>query len=1159
MKATLILMVLFALQLHAGVNAQEARLSMKFERATAKEIINEIKRNTGYSFVYSDVDVAGVVCENVDFKDATVEEILSYCLKGTGLVFSIEENTIVIHRAAPQAQQQVKGVTVRGKVVDKKGLLLPGVTVLIKGTTIGTATNNKGEFTLDIPERDSVTLVFSFVGMKTHTEVVSELKPDMAPLTITMEEEAETLDDVVVTGYQTIDKRHLTSAVTTVKMEDIAIPGVNRIDAMLEGRIPGLTFMQNTGQVGAAPKLRIRGTSTILGSQEPVWVVDGIVVQDPVDIDPQQLNDLDFVNLLGNAISGLNPNDIERIDVLKDAAATALYGAQAANGVIVITTKRGKVGKLSVSYSFSGTFTQRPRYTDRGMNMMNSKERVEVSRELMEMGVRYTGVYDNFSDWIGYERAYIDYFTEGNISYDEFVRQAQWYETMNTDWLDILTDDVFSNSHTLSINGGSNEFSYYFSLGYANEQGNVINEENKRYTTYMKLSLNYPKLSGQFSFNGSVTNKAYAPEELNVMSYAYSMSRAIPLRDQEGELWYYKKNGYPFNIINDMENSSRTIDQYTASITGQIAYRFTEAFRLTGTASYNFGYTNQELWFGENSNKVTVMRGAGGIMSECPFGGVLTTDNTTHTSYTLRLQADYSKYLTDRRHFFNVMAGYELTSDRSEARSEEERGYYADRGNTFVENMIPSLSMDLNELQNYPYYYRWKVNNNPTLTNSKNNSMSAYLTFTYSYDDRYILNFNARADWSNTFGSRSNEKLLPVWSVSGRWNISNDVLKNATWVDNLALRLSYGLQGNIVNGQPNRLVINKGAYDATLGGYVSTINAYPNPDLKWEKNYNLNIGLDLSFINRIYLTVEYYNRDTKDLLYDMPISATTGFLSYLANVGQLNNRGVEVELRTLNFTGRNFSWTTVLNLSHNENKIVNLNGIIDQSIEGTWFIRKVGLPFNTLYVKEYAGVDPENGKAMYYKNTEMEDGSYDRSLTYDHNEAQAIPYKTVDPVLTGGLTNILNYRWFDLSFTFTFSLGGWSFDKTGTYIENGTTKIYDSRYNLPVYVTDAWRQPGDVTDVPRFVYGEADGPQNSSRYVHSTDHLRLKNLTFGYTFPRKLTRKAMIEKARLYFSGSNLLTWAAWKQYDPEVPVNGEVFCETPIMRTFSFGLQMTF
>ena len=348
-----------------------------------------------------------------------------------------------------------------------------------------------------------------------------------------------------------------------------------------------------------------------------------------------------------------------------------------------------------------------------------------------------------------------------------------------------------------------------------------------------------------------------------------------------------------------------------------------------------------------------------------------------------------------------------------------------------------------------------------------------------------------------------------------------------------------------------------------MGGSGSYESSIPNSNLGWEKNYNLNVGVDVSFINRIFLSVEYYNRDTKDLLYSLPISATTGFTNYLSNVGQLNNRGVELELRTINFANDNFNWTTVFNLSHNKNKIVSLNGQLEQSIEGTWFIHKVGLPYHTFYVKEYAGVNPDTGKAMYYRNQEIpqEDGTVivDRSLTENAGEAQAIPYKSVNPKVSGGLTNMLNYKWLDLSFTLTYSLGGYSYDKTGTYIENGTSNIYNSKYNLPVYAMDRWQEPGDQTNVPRFVYGEDAGPQNSSRYIHSTDYLRLKNLTLGFTLPSEWTRKALIDKARIYFSGSNLLTWAKWKQYDPETPVNGEVFCEAPAMRTFNFGVQLTF
>ena len=267
--------------------------------------------------------------------------------------------------------------------------------------------------------------------------------------------------------------------------------------------------------------------------------------------------------------------------------------------------------------------------------------------------------------------------------------------------------------------------------------------------------------------------------------------------------------------------------------------------------------------------------------------------------------------------------------------------------------------------------------------------------------------------------------------------------------------------------------------------------------------------------------------------------------------------GWELELRTINFAGNNFNWTSVLNMTHNKNKIVSLDGKLEQSIEGSWFIHKVGLPYSTFYVKEYAGVDPQTGKALYYMNTQDANGNYDKTVTTDASAAQAIPYKSVDPKISGGFTNIVNYKWFDLALTLTYSLGGYSFDKTGTYNETDGAK--EQNYNLPIYELDRWQKPGDVTDVPRFVLGQAAGPQNSSRYVHSTDHLRVKNLTLGFTLPDQWLTKLGVSKARLYFSGSNLLTWAKWNQYDPEVPVSGEVFCETPPMRTYSFGIEVSF
>lgn len=312
----------------------------------------------------------------------------------------------------------------------------------------------------------------------------------------------------------------------------------------------------------------------------------------------------------------------------------------------------------------------------------------------MEMGVRYSGIYNGTDNWIGYEKAYLDYYKDGVIGFDEFTRQAQRYETMNTDWLKILTKDVFSHNHSLSISGGTENIRYYASFGYADERGNMKGEENERYSSSVKLTAMYDKFTAQIGVTGSVTNKKYNPGELNVMSYAHSMSRAIPLRAEDGELWYYKKDVNQFskfNIVSEMDNSSRDIDQNTVNLTGQVRYNFTKDLKLIATGSYSFSNTREELWFGENSNKVTVMRGNQDMLSSCPFGGILTETDTRNNAYTLRAQVDYSKYLGETgKHFVNAMAGYELSSTKYYKESQELRGYYKDRGKTFPSFSITS-------------------------------------------------------------------------------------------------------------------------------------------------------------------------------------------------------------------------------------------------------------------------------------------------------------------------------------------------------------------------------------------------------------------------------------------------------------------------------------
>ena len=382
-----------SLHVSAALHSQNKMVTLHLEGVSLEEVIQSLKLQTDYGFFYNidSKDIKKMTSISVDVKNMALEDVLSQILRGTNLSYTIVNDVVILNaRSAVVVNDSLgKNHMLVGRVLDMNKEPLPGVTVIVKGLTLGTSTDVNGRFSLTLPKMQNVSLLFSFIGME--TQEVKYTGQDS--IHVVLKEAAEQLDEVIVrTGYQNIDKRKLTSAVQTIKMDDIKVAGVNTIDQMLEGRIPGMIFMQNSGQVGAAPKLRIRGTSTVLGNREPLWVLDGVVLTDPVNVDPAQINDLDFVNLLGNAISGLNPNDIEQIDVLKDASATALYGAKAGNGVIVITTKKGKAGPPSVTYSGTGSFTRRPRYSDRAIYLMNSKERVDVSRELVERGVYYNNV-----------------------------------------------------------------------------------------------------------------------------------------------------------------------------------------------------------------------------------------------------------------------------------------------------------------------------------------------------------------------------------------------------------------------------------------------------------------------------------------------------------------------------------------------------------------------------------------------------------------------------------------------------------------------------------------------------------------------------------------------------------------------------------------------
>ena len=1011
-------------------------------------------------------------------------------------------------------KRQIEGTVISQE--DKEPLI--GATVIVKGSLSGAETDLDGHFTLEV-DPDAKFIIVDYIGMKQAQVPI----PKSGILNVALQPEAMNLDEVVVTGYGNFSRSSFTGSANTLRADLLKEMPVVSIEQKLQGMTSGVNITGSSGQPGANASIRIRGMGSFNASNEPLFVIDGVPVTSG-NLSTGSGSEASYMNnAKTNIMSTINPSDIENITVIKDAAAASLYGSRAANGVILITTKQGSKGRTRVTLNASAGFS------DAAVDFrptLNGEQR----RELL-----YEGLVNYAQDQIAKDPASFtqtpEEYANANIGAYTSVPALGY-----TDWKDVLMRQAVHQNYEASVSGGSENTTVYSSLGYQKQEGLVENSSMERYSGRFNVQQKIGK-RGEAGANlmFSQVNQEMNEERTSSINPFYCMAVATPpsypVFNEDGSY----ANTYPgtnVNPLRDMRTDYNRVRMTRIFGTAHGAVEIIKGLKLKEVLSYDYSIQKDARYF-------NALSGAG------PKSGSDAQSSKGFIEYGKLISSTSLNYVKTfaNKHHLDVLAAYEAESFQTDKAAGEKSKMPSDQLLDAIDNFCePDNAAVINSFVSSTQDYR----------------LLSYLTrLNYDYDNRYYIAGSFRRDGSSRLAPE--HRWGNFWSVSGMWHLgAEDFMKAVKPVlSDVKIRASYGVNGN----QPGSYYGYMGLYSYgknymdNPGSYEST---QANPNLKWEKNYNMNLGLDLAFIDRIFVTLEYYNRDTKDLLYNRPISATTGFLNYLGNLGQLNNKGVELEVRSLNISNADFNWTTVLNLTHNKNKIVALDGNLDQVVESSWFIRKIGLPFNTFYVKEFAGVDPSSGNALYYKNTEDENGNLDRTLTQDVNEAQAVPYKQVDPKISGGLTNILSYKWFDLAFTLSYSLGGYSFDKTGTYIE--TDGASEGNRNLPIYELDRWQKPGDITDIPRFVLGRSDKVSGgSSRFVHSTDHLRLKNLTFGFTLPHNWTDKVLLDKVRVYFSGSNLLTWAKWKQYDPEVPVSGEVFCETPPMRTFSFGVEVNF
>jgi TonB-linked SusC/RagA family outer membrane protein len=1186
-KLQRLLLCLFLAVLCAEASAQGKEINLKLTNKPLVAALRQVEEQSNYYKINYSRDEVKDYKVSCNLRHVSAPDAVAQMLEGLPLVSSVNGRFIQIKTRRHYQKPGTSKSVFSGLVVDNEGNPVVGATVMMGDTKTGTITDIDGRFSFGEVDASRVELIISYIGMKTIRKMVSTRSHP----TFTMEEDVAVADEVVVTGYQVLNKRSLTSAVTTVKMEDLARTDVSSLDQMLEGKIPDLLVTNNSGEVGVAPKIRIRGTSTLVGNREPLWVVDGIVVKDPVNISPEELNDPDYVNRIGNAISGINPQDIERIDVLKDAAATAIYGTKAANGVIVVTTKRGYEGKPRVSYNFSANYKLRPRYTDRSVDVMNSQERVQFSRELAESHY----LYPTDMTTVGYEEALMNLYNK-NISYSEFLDQVRDAETQNTDWFKLLCKDSWSFQHSASVSGGSKQTRYYASLGYNKDNDVIKVNNNERYTFSMNLDNTFSKLfSASFTFNGYHYRRNYYQDEIAPLQYAYTTSRCIPAYDSDGLYYYYKKKvssskSYDYNVLNELENSYKKQTVNSMTFTTNLKFHFTDWLTASAILSVTHQNTNIDGWWGERSYHIATIRGTeyGSQLTNasdnlCPEGGELDVNNITDRNYTARFQLDANKFFgSDDRHNIDATFGVELSSDKYKSYSSAARGYFRDRGESFVTDIDPT---------NYPAYANWLAKNSPSITDNLTNEFSTYLSLSYAYHQIWRINLNGRIDGSNKFGDRSNDKFLPIWSLSGSYDVGHWL--KASWIDYFTAKASYGFQGNMLDTENPNMTIRKGSMSSYLDEFVSTIEGNPNPNLKWEKTSSINLGLDMSFFDRrLQMEISAYYKKTQDAFMTKKISTVNGVESYIINGGDVTNKGYSFDITATPIRNRDFRWS----LSTSISKVINSldsrpdaqTYSLEDFLDGSALVE--GQSVNTFYSYRFLGLSPVDGGPLiddYYNNQEALRGlsRYDTYTTVLEASGKR------DADIQGSLTNTFRYKNWHASFSLGYSFGA----KTRLFAMFGGSSS-SSAYGSDIYseknysrdYINRWKKPGDElhTNIPAII-GEGssayikysnvwtnltgmsdfqtlgdnywDMYDYSNARVVSADYLKLQSISVTYEFTEALLHKIGLQRLALTCSGYNLFTIcdSALKGQSPTQ--GGFSTIQLSDRPSFSFGLNVIF
>ena len=1081
--------------------------------------------------------------------------------------------------------QSPKTIRVNVAVVDEENRPLPGAVVRIKGKQQGMAADAKGMIDILVPQGDEI--VVSYAGMTTRTIKITK------PLTsnIVLKDNVSMLDQVVVTGYGQTTKKRTTGSVAVVQADELKTAPLANLDQLLQGKIAGVDIKAISGRPGQAAKVRIRGTNTINGNAEPLWVVDGVPLQrDIPSYNTSQIRAGNFDEIFSNGISGINPNDIESVSILKDASAAAIYGSRAAGGVIVVTTKRGQEGKPRLSYSANLSLVTAP---PKDVNLMDSKEKLAFEQELWDEFSKKRfenndGIYP-IVGIVGMIRAGKGKFA--GLTPEQQDAEIARLGSHTTNWFDELFRNSFSQSHYLSLSGGSKKISYYASLGYMKNNGLVLRTDADRSNLNMKLDLKpVERLSVGINMDASIQNAGSPSLTVDAFKYAYFANPYERPYDENGN--YTSDNTWTslsenhgtlstqtpvngFNILRDINETSSDTKNFAGSVIGNLKYNVNDKLSLEGLASYSYTNNSTENYNGANTYSAWIDRPFDDLvyLSSKRVYSSITQSASTNQSYLLRAQLNYSNTF-NRDHYVSLLMGSEMRRQFSKSIISKRYGYDPVSGKHSTPTYLtPDGVINANQAKKVANL----IDNLSGQSILENAFLSYYISADYAYLQRYIVSLTARSDGSNSFGSK--EQFNPTGSIGFSWNIDEEEFMQSIKpvISSLTTRVAMGYTGNINRTVSPYLIM---TYDEIFrktevqSFRMGKILKAPNPHLRWEKTRDMKWSIDAGFFKeRIHTSLELYDRHTYDAVTTVPVVSSTGFTTQAYNTSEILNRGMELTLSTRVIDAKDWKLTMSGNLSWNQNKLLKYD-VVNPSVFGANF---VGYPLSSVFTGKIEGIDKRLGIYTYKPRSDARmDTAKDRKSQYNY----LFYIGTNNAPIYGGVSLQLRYKDLYVGVGGSYNLGGLVLNnivsptsynliqRSGQKeaIPHQINDLYSYQLNTVKEAVHRWTPENPITDGrPRIIdrfgdrlylddYMVTANAVTRASTLENVSYFRINSLSLGYDIPQKWVQKAALSSAGLNFTANNVLLLTNYSGIDPETP--GAVY---PLPQTFSLGLTLGF